>query len=298
VYYSRDEDVYQIVSGERRYHAAVLAGVQQIPCLVRDRIPNSSEVTQLQLIENLHRKDMSVLDESAAYKRLNEVHRLKLDDIARQVGKSKSHVSKVMRICDLADDLKHEVATSQLSKTTLSFEHLLEIARKKSAAEQWSLYKRVIGGRLSVKEMRDVLRSEAWEETQALSESPIGGEAEHEGLLVSRSVLRDSRVMPDEGENDGSAFSDISKLPGNEGKGHEETPQAEGAVGDTEPVAKIPKASRRRGRPKIVTEKWADPDGDFWVTLHFKKKPASNQERVAALRKIADTVESLEGSGS
>ncbi len=159
VFYQETNKCYQIISGERRYHAAKRAGLSVVPCLVRERPPSASEKKQLQLIENLHRKDMSALDEAIAFQALQQEHGLTLEEIGKQVGKSKSYISKAIRICDLSDEIKTEVATSQLAKKTLSFEHLLEIAKKTTPEEQRGLFEKIKGGRLNVKQVRSLVKA-------------------------------------------------------------------------------------------------------------------------------------------
>lgn len=154
VFYKRDSDVYRIISGERRYHAAITAGIREVPCLVRECPPSEAERTQLQLIENLHRKDMNPLDEATAYQALSKDHGLTLAQIAAQVGKSKSYISKSVRLCSLAEDIKADLTAPQNERPKLAFEHLQEIARQKTTNAQRELYERVRDNALSVKEMR------------------------------------------------------------------------------------------------------------------------------------------------
>jgi len=210
VFYDRTNELYRIISGERRYHAAKLAGIEAVPCLVRDRAPTGAETTELQLIENLHRKGMSPLDEAAAYKTLQEEHSLKLDDIAKQVGKSKSHISKALRLCDLAEDVKNQVATSQLEGKPLSFEHLLEISRKTSPKEQRELLAKVQDGGLNVRELRKEVHGE--------------------------------------------------------------------------------KQKGTGGRPRYISHKYSDPEGGFWLVVHFKKTKTTPADVELALKKaLADS---------
>ena len=95
---------YQIVAGERRWRAARMAGVQEVPAVVRDL--SESEVMQLALIENLQREDLNPLEEAGGYQALMEEYGFTQEDVARTVGRSRPAVANALRLLALSEDLR------------------------------------------------------------------------------------------------------------------------------------------------------------------------------------------------
>jgi ParB family chromosome partitioning protein len=106
-------DQYQIIAGERRWQAARLAGITEVPVLLRDSTP--SEVLELALIENIQRKDLNCIEEALAYRRLQEEFHLTQDQIATRVGKNRATVANLLRLLQLPPDIQHDVLNGALS---------------------------------------------------------------------------------------------------------------------------------------------------------------------------------------
>ena len=114
---------YQIVAGERRWRAARMAGVQEVPAVVRDL--TDSEVMQLALIENLQREDLNPLEEAGGYQALIEEYGFTQEDIARTVGRSRPAVANALRLLSLPEDIRAMVQDGTISaghaRTLLAF---------------------------------------------------------------------------------------------------------------------------------------------------------------------------------
>lgn len=104
---------YQIVAGERRYRASRIAGLTEIPAIIREL--SDSETMQVALIENLQRSDLSVLEEAKGYQTLMDEHGFSQEDVARTIGKSRSAVANTLRLLGLSDEIKEMLDTEQLS---------------------------------------------------------------------------------------------------------------------------------------------------------------------------------------
>lgn len=107
------QERYQIVAGERRWRAAQQAGLHEVPALVR-RL-SDSESLEVALVENLQRSDLDPLEEAAAYRRLIDEFNHRQEDIARALGKSRSHVANTVRLLALPERVKELVADGALS---------------------------------------------------------------------------------------------------------------------------------------------------------------------------------------
>lgn len=136
---------YQIVAGERRYRAARLAGLTEIPATVREL--SEEETMELALIENLQRENLSPLEEAAGYKHLMDAYSLSQEQVAKAVGKSRPAVANAVRLLSLEDSVRELLEDGRLSaghaRALLSLE---DKGLQKSAAEQ------IVRKKLSVRE--------------------------------------------------------------------------------------------------------------------------------------------------
>jgi ParB family chromosome partitioning protein len=107
---------YQIIAGERRWHAAQRAGLLKVPVTVRD-VPEGQDLKLLEwaLIENIQREDLNVIEEAQAYRRLGDEFGLTQNDIAAAVGKDRSTVANILRLLKLPQDVREDVLAGRLS---------------------------------------------------------------------------------------------------------------------------------------------------------------------------------------
>lgn len=122
---------YQIVAGERRWRAARMAGVSEVPVVIRDM--SDHEVMELALIENLQREDLTPLEEAQGYQSLIDQYGMTQEEIARTVGKSRPAVANALRLLHLPEDLQELVAAGKLSaghaRTLLGFQEVDDMRR-------------------------------------------------------------------------------------------------------------------------------------------------------------------------
>lgn len=108
-----DIEVYEIVAGERRWRAAQLASLHEVPVIVRAL--SDQEAVELALIENVQREDLNAIEEGEGYKLLMEGHGYTQEDLARVIGKSRSHLANTLRLLKLPEDVQELVRTGALS---------------------------------------------------------------------------------------------------------------------------------------------------------------------------------------
>lgn len=134
---------YQIVAGERRWRAARMAGLSEVPAMVREM--NDGEVMELALIENLQREDLTPLEEARGYQTLLEKYELTQEEVAKTVGKSRPAVTNAMRLLGLPQEIQDMVERGELSaghgRALLAFadEELMVAVARKAAAEGLSV---------------------------------------------------------------------------------------------------------------------------------------------------------------
>src|SRR5271166_1881498 len=107
------EDRYQIVAGERRFRAAMLAGLTEVPAILRDM--DDSDAAVVALVENLQRQDLNALEEAEGYQRLLEDFGLTHEALGFAVSKSRSHVGNTVRLLRLPESIKRDVRSGTLS---------------------------------------------------------------------------------------------------------------------------------------------------------------------------------------
>jgi ParB family chromosome partitioning protein len=141
---------YQVIAGERRLEAARLAGLTQVPVVVKESTPR--EGLELALVENLMRQDLNPLEEAQAYRRLVDEFGLSQTELSSRVGRSRSAVANALRLLNLSDELRASLARNEISeghaRTILS---LPESIRRQA-------WERVVQKGLSVRQTEELVR--------------------------------------------------------------------------------------------------------------------------------------------
>jgi ParB family transcriptional regulator, chromosome partitioning protein len=106
-------DVYEIVAGERRWRAAQLANLHEVPVVVRNL--TDQEAVELAIIENVQRADLNAIEEAEGYRLLMDEHAYTQEDLARVIGKSRSHLANTLRLLKLPEIVRRAVQSGELS---------------------------------------------------------------------------------------------------------------------------------------------------------------------------------------
>jgi ParB family chromosome partitioning protein len=146
-----EADRFEIVAGERRWRAARLAGLAEVPVVLRDIGDRQS--LEIAIIENVQRSDLNAVEEAQAYEQLISEHGYTQSDLADVLGKSRSHVANTLRLLKLPDDVRDMVVSGALSagaaRTVVTAEDPLAVARE------------IVSRGLSVREAEDLARKPA-----------------------------------------------------------------------------------------------------------------------------------------
>jgi len=157
-----DGDRYELIAGERRWRAARQAGLGVIPAIVR-RLEDDTSLEQA-LVENIHREDLSVLEEAAAYQQLIEEFGLTQDEVAKRVGRSRSAVANTVRLLQLPPRIQRLVRERKLSAG-----HARALLGTPDRAFQEAVANRVVAEGLTVRDVEETIRR------RAELESHLGG---------------------------------------------------------------------------------------------------------------------------
>ena len=106
-------DRYQIIAGERRLKAAMMAGLKEVPCYIR--VADDEQMLELALIENIHRKDLNPLEIAISYQRLVDELKLTQEDVSKKVGKDRATVSNYIRLLKLSPEVQYAIRHGQIT---------------------------------------------------------------------------------------------------------------------------------------------------------------------------------------
>lgn len=145
------KDYYEIIAGERRWRAAKLAGLKEVPVIIKDL--TSQEIVEISLIENIQREDLNPIEEALAYKRLLNEFDLKQDEVAERVSKSRTAVTNSMRLLKLDERVQQMVIDDLIS--TGHARALLAIGDNE---KQYTLAQQIFDEKLSVRETEKLVK--------------------------------------------------------------------------------------------------------------------------------------------
>src|SRR3989304_821195 len=143
---------YQLITGERRWRAAKLAGLRTVPAVIRD----VSEFRTLEwaLIENIQRQDLNPIEEASAFASLIEDFHLTQEEVAQRVGKDRSSVANYLRLLKLPAEIK-----DKLQKQQLSMGHARALITLEKVREQIELANRIVADQLNVRQVESLIRT-------------------------------------------------------------------------------------------------------------------------------------------
>jgi len=139
------KDKYELIAGERRWRASKIAGLKEIPCILKEI--NQEVSAKYALIENIQREDLNPIEEATAYRKLMEDYNLTQEEMANQVGKSRSYVANTLRLLNL-----HENIIDYISKGELTAGHGKALLSIKDKEQQLKSAEQMIKSNLSVRE--------------------------------------------------------------------------------------------------------------------------------------------------
>lgn len=159
----QNPDIYEIVAGERRWRAAQMAKLHQIPVLVRDY--SDTEMLEVAIIENIQRADLNPVDEAASYRQLMDKFGHTQDQMATALGKSRSHIANILRLLSLPDEVQGYLVSGTLTaghaRTLVGHPLALDLARE------------FIQRKLSVREAENLAKKDPAIKRRAVTGAPV-----------------------------------------------------------------------------------------------------------------------------
>lgn len=147
-----DAGLYQIIAGERRWRASIIAGLKTIPALVRDY--SDTEALAIALIENLQREDLNIMEQARALATLKHELRISQEELADNIGKSRSHVANTLRLINLPEEIQEHILSRDISAG-----HARAILGIMDKGQMLDIAKKIIENNLSVRETENLIKS-------------------------------------------------------------------------------------------------------------------------------------------
>jgi len=193
---SDKKDYYEIIAGERRWRAAKLAGLKEVPVIVKDF--SEQELVEISLIENIQREDLNPVEEAMAYKRLIDEFHLKQDEIAERVGKSRTAVTNAMRLLKLSEKVQQMLIDEMITAG-----HARAILAISDKEKQESVAMKVFDEKLSVRETEALVkRMLEPPKTEKKSKFSSAEDAIYESLEEKMKSIMGTRVQIHRKKND------------------------------------------------------------------------------------------------
>lgn len=147
----KKDDYYEIIAGERRWRAAKLAGIKEIPIVIKEY--SNQEAVEIALIENIQREDLNPIEEAQAYQRLIKDYKLKQDEVAEKVSKSRAAITNSLRLLKLDKRVQEMVMEGKLSNG-----HARTIISIEDKDKQFMVAQKIFDENLSVREVEKLMR--------------------------------------------------------------------------------------------------------------------------------------------
>lgn len=191
---------YEIIAGERRWRASKLAGIKKVPAIIREY--TDKEIMEVSLIENIQRQDLNPIEEAEAFKKLIDEYKMKQDDLAERVSKSRSAITNALRLLKLDEKVKMMLAEGMI--TTGHARALLGLENK---SKQQMLAVKIFDEKLSVRETEKLVR-QMMEETKPEKEEKSSEKLIYKQLEDSLKSILGSKVSI-KGRQDGKGKIEI-----------------------------------------------------------------------------------------
>lgn len=149
---AKKDDYYEIIAGERRWRAAKLAGLKEIPVVIKDYSPQ--EIMEVALIENIQREDLNPVEEARAYQNLIKEYDLKQEELAQRVSKSRSAITNSLRLLKLSDEV-----LDLLMEEAISSGHARALLALEDTEQQLMVAERIVSDNLSVRDIEKLVKS-------------------------------------------------------------------------------------------------------------------------------------------
>ena len=188
------QDYYEIIAGERRWRAAKMAGLKEIPVIIKDF--TDQQIVEISLIENIQREDLNPIEEALAYKRLLTEFHLKQDEVAERVSKSRTTVTNSMRL------LKLDARVQQmLIDDMITTGHARALLAVEDGELQWKLATQIFDEKLSVRDVEKLMKSLQKEKKESPKKKDTAYDLVYKDMEEKMKAILGTKVVVNHKEN-------------------------------------------------------------------------------------------------
>ncbi len=202
-------DKYEIIAGERRYKASVLAGLENIPAIINQY--NNKESAEIALVENIQRKDLTPIEEAVSYKKILDMGYMSQDELAEKIDKTQSTISNKLRLLSLEDNVQDALLNNQISER-----HARSLLRLEDKEEQLTMLNRIINERLTVRQTDEVIDKlfQTGDKKINIKEKEMNETKESSIFDIPTDPIVDDAEIFDEIDSSLNFFNDDNETPG------------------------------------------------------------------------------------
>jgi ParB family chromosome partitioning protein len=179
---------YEIIAGERRWRAAKLAGLKEVPVIIKEY--TKQEIVEISLIENIQREDLNPVEEAMAYQRLIKEYNLKQDEVAERVSKSRTAITNSIRLLKLDERVQ-----SMLVEENISSGHARALLAIKDNDEQYNIAMKIFDEKLSVRETEKLIKSLGKEKKAGKKKEELKNEFVYRDLEEKLKMITGTKVI-------------------------------------------------------------------------------------------------------
>ena len=188
------KDYYEIIAGERRWRAAKMAGLKEVPVIIKDY--TDQEIVEISLIENIQREDLNPIEEAQAFKRLLTEFHLKQDEVAEKVSKSRTAVTNSMRLLKLDERVQQMVIDDMLSTG-----HARALLTTDDKEQQYSLANKIFEEKMSVREVEHMMQALQKPKTEKKRKEEVPNKFIYEDIEVKLKNILGTKVSVNHKKN-------------------------------------------------------------------------------------------------
>ncbi len=184
---AKRDDYFEIIAGERRWRAAKLANIKQVPVVIKDY--TDQEIMEIALIENIQREDLNPVEEALAYQNLIQEYDLKQDEVAERVSKSRTAITNSLRLLKLDSRVQ-----TMLIEENISSGHARALLAIKDGEEQYNLAMKIFDEKLSVRETEKLIKSIGKEKKPAKEKKELKNDFVYRNLEEELKMITGTKV--------------------------------------------------------------------------------------------------------
>ena len=196
---------YEIIAGERRVKASLLAGKETIPAIIREF--SDEDMMEIALLENLQRENLNAIEEATAYEKLLKHLNLTQEELAKRLGKSRSHITNMIGLLSLPESVKELISNNELSMS-----HARVLSKLESSEEIESLANRIVNDNLSVRDIEDLTREDIVEKKHKIIKQKKTNEFNYVEELMKEKLGTKVKVKKNKIEISFANVNDLNRI--------------------------------------------------------------------------------------